>query len=78
MANAFGGYLLTGVDEENGIACQVVGVDSTEPDALIRKIIESIRTSTEPPILDVRVRWVETSAGRGVLMIQKGDRSRTI
>jgi len=70
MANALGGYLLIGIEEENGIASGVVGVDAGNPDALVRGIAESIRASIEPPILGVRVRWIEIDVGRGVLMIQ--------
>lgn len=70
MANALGGYLLIGIEEENGIASKIVGVDVGNSDALVRGITESIRASIEPPILGVRVRWIEIDAGRGVLMIQ--------
>lgn len=74
MANAQGGYLLIGVDEENGIASSVVGVEAPNPDALVRAVSESLRTSFEPPIPGVRVRWIEIESGRGVLVIQV-DRS---
>jgi len=74
MANAMGGYLLIGIAEENGIASKVTGVDAENPDALVRAVSDSIRTSIEPPILGVRVRWVDIEAGRGVLIIQV-DRS---
>lgn len=70
MANALGGYLLIGIDEVNGIATRVVGVESEDPDQLVRAITEAIRTSTEPPILGTRIRWIETETDRGVLMIQ--------
>ncbi|MCF4166661.1 ATP-binding protein [Zavarzinia compransoris] len=70
MANALGGHLLIGIEEENGIASKIVGVDSENPDALVRGITESIRASIEPPILGVRVRWMEIEATRGVLVIQ--------
>jgi len=74
MANALGGYLIIGVEEENGIASQVVGVEERNPDALVRAVTESIRASIEPPLLAVRVRWVEIEVGRGALII-KVDRS---
>jgi Schlafen, AlbA_2 len=70
MANALGGYLLVGVAEENGMASKIVGVEEKDPDKLVRTVTQSIRASIEPPIPDVRVRWVEIGARRGVLMIQ--------
>jgi len=74
MANALGGYLLVGIDDVNGIATRVVGVKAEDSDQLVRAIAEAIRTSTEPPILGTRVRWIETEIARGVLVIQV-DRS---
>ena len=56
MANALGGYLLIGIEEENGIASGGVDVDAGNPNALVRGIAKSIRASIEPPILGVRVR----------------------
>ena len=74
MANALGGYLLVGVEEENGIASKIVGVEASDPDALVRAVTESIRASIEPPILGVRVRWINVERDQGVLVIQV-DRS---
>jgi hypothetical protein len=32
MANAFGGYLLIGIDEKNGVASNICGVKAQDPD----------------------------------------------
>lgn len=74
LANAQGGYLLVGVAEENGAAARIHGVEVPDPDAFVRQIADKIRTATEPPILSFRVRWIETAAPNGVLVIQV-DRS---
>lgn len=74
LANAQGGYLLIGVAEENGIAADIPGVEAADGDGLVLAVTESIRSSIEPPIPGVRVRWVEIAAGRGVLIVQV-DRS---
>ncbi len=74
LANAQGGFLLIGVAEENGIAKEIVGVDTPDPDTLTRAVADAIRTSIEPQILGFRVRWINIAANRGVLMIQV-DRS---
>lgn len=74
LANAQGGYLLIGIGEENGIAADIPGVEAANADGLVLAVAESLRSSIEPPIPGVRVRWVEIAIDRGVLMIQV-DRS---
>lgn len=74
MANAVGGYLLIGIEEEGGAASSIPGIEAQDPDALIRAATESLRASIEPPIYGVRVRWLEIEANRGVLIIHV-DRS---
>nr|WP_246623536.1 ATP-binding protein [Sphingomonas colocasiae] len=74
FANAQGGYLFVGIAEENGVASAIPGVEAPDPDALVRAVVESLRTSIEPPIPGLRVRWIEIATGRGVLAIQV-DRS---
>lgn len=70
LANAFGGYLVVGIDEKNGIASNVCGVTSPDPDGLVRAVSESIRTSFEPPLAEYRVKWIAIEAERGVLLIK--------
>jgi hypothetical protein len=70
MANALGGYLLIGIDERNGIASNVCGVEAADPDGLVRAVSDVIRTSLEPLLLEFRVKWVEIEAERGVLIIK--------
>lgn len=69
MANASGGYLLIGIDEDDGSAAKVVGVEVDNQDSLKLRIFESIRTSIEPPIHGLRVQLVEIDAGRAVIVI---------
>ncbi len=70
MANALGGYLLIGIDEQNGIASNVCGVEAMDPDGLVRAVSESIRASFEPLLIEFRVKWVAIAADRGVLVIK--------
>ncbi|MBV5266469.1 ATP-binding protein [Pinisolibacter sp. B13] len=70
IANARGGYLLIGVDERNGIASSVCGVEAPDPDGLVRAISEAIRASLEPPLIEFRVKWVSIEAARGVVVIK--------
>lgn len=74
LANTQGGYLLIGVDEENGAASNIAGVEVPDPDAFVLGVSDSLRTAFEPPILGVRVGWIKIDNGRGVLIIQV-DRS---
>ncbi|MBB4243656.1 MULTISPECIES: AlbA family DNA-binding domain-containing protein [Rhizobium] len=70
MANAVGGYLVIGLDERNGIASDVSGVATPDPDGLVRAVSDTIRTSFEPPILEFRVKWIAIEGERGVLVIK--------
>jgi Putative DNA-binding domain len=70
MANAFGGDIVIGVTEENGIASQVSGVKTEDPNALILAVTQSIHASIEPPIHGIRIRWIEISNDAGVLLIR--------
>lgn len=70
MANAHGGYLLIGLDEQNGIAANVCGVEESDPDGLVRAVSDAIRTSLEPLLIEFRVKWLSIKPGRGVLMIK--------
>lgn len=74
LANAQGGYLMIGIDEENGAASNIAGVEVPDPDAFVLGVSDSLRTAFEPPIPGVRVRWIKIDNGRGVLIIQV-DRS---
>ncbi len=70
MANALGGYLLIGIDERNGIASNVCGVETPDADGLVRAVSESIRASFEPLLIEFRVKWVAIAGDRGVLVIK--------
>lgn len=72
FANAQGGILLVGVEEKNGIASGIAGVEVSDSDAFVRGISDFVRSSIEPQILDLRVRWIPLESGRGVLMIRVG------
>lgn len=69
FANAIGGYLLIGIEEENGIASSIYGISDPNPDILIRGIADAIRNSCELPLIDFRIKWVAIDGDRGVLVI---------
>lgn len=70
MANAQGGDLIIGISEENGVASELTGIAATDPDALILAITESLRSSIEPPIPEIRVVWIEKSPRHGVIIVR--------
>jgi hypothetical protein len=70
MANSLGGYLLIGIDEKNGIASDVCGVEMPDPDGLVRAVSDFIRASFEPPLIEFRVKCVAVEDQRGVLVIK--------
>lgn len=57
LANTAGGWLLYGVDEEEGRAVAVPGVDG-DPDAAVVRLESMLRDGTEPRLTGVRTRAV--------------------
>jgi hypothetical protein len=70
FANVAGGYLLYGVDEEKGVAKNVVGLDSADADAELLRIQNIMRAGIEPRIPRVHVGAVPVSRGRVVVVIR--------
>ncbi|MCK6442016.1 helix-turn-helix domain-containing protein [Elstera cyanobacteriorum] len=70
FANAHGGLLLIGIEEKNGVASEIVGVEARNPDILIGAIDESLRASIEPLIHGLRVRWIEFRENLGIVAIK--------
>lgn len=70
MANASGGMLLIGIAEKNGIASDLVGVSSDNSDQLVTAINDSLRSSIEPQIFGIRVRWIAIDETKGAVLIR--------
>lgn len=70
MANAFGGDIILGIEEKNGTASRLVGIQSDNMDELARGIIEFIRSSILPEILGIRVRSFDLESNRAVVLIR--------
>lgn len=70
MANGAGGTLILGIAEENGYASELVGVDSSNPDGLLLSIQDSLRSSIEPVLQGVQVKWVPIDGQRGAVVVQ--------
>ena len=70
FANAGGGDLVLGIEEDNGAASKVVGLDSFDPDKDILKMESMIRDGIKPRIVGIRPRSVVLSNGRRVVIVR--------
>jgi hypothetical protein len=69
MANAKGGYILIGVDEDQGFACAAAGVGTDNADELILAVAQSLRSIIEPEIFGLGVRWLPVLDNMGILLV---------
>jgi len=58
FANAFGGHLIIGIEEQNGLPTAIPGVANVNPDDVILRLEQLIRTGIEPRIQGLRIRAV--------------------
>ena len=68
LANGGGGDLIFGIEEENGTASAVVGLDSFDPDDDTLKMESVIRDGIAPRIIGIRLRPVDLNNGRRVVI----------
>ncbi|TCO79235.1 putative DNA-binding protein [Plasticicumulans lactativorans] len=69
LANSHGGHLIIGIEEIEGVATNVVGVD-TDADAEILRMEQILRNAIEPPISGIRMRSIPLTNGRKVLLLR--------
>jgi hypothetical protein len=70
MANAMGGDIVIGIEEEQGTASNILGVPCDDFDSLKLAIAETLRASIEPELYGVEIRWLEFSPRKGVILIR--------
>lgn len=63
FANAFGGHLITGVEEQNGVPIAIPGIANVNPDDIVLRLDQLVRTGLEPRIQGLRVRSVPLANG---------------
>lgn len=63
FANATGGHLIIGVEEQDGIPVSVVGITGINPDDVVLRLDQLARTGIEPRIQGLRVKAVALSSG---------------
>lgn len=63
LANAFGGHLVIGIEEENGLPVSIRGISNVNPDEVILRLEQIVRTGIEPRIQGIRMRPVPLASG---------------
>jgi hypothetical protein len=70
LANAQGGHIIFGMDEANGVATDLPGVEVDDPDAAILRLEGKLQTGVEPRVIGVKTRWVPLANGRGAIILR--------
>jgi hypothetical protein len=58
FANAVGGHLILGIEEQNGLPTIMPGIANVNPDAEVLRLEQLMRTGIEPRIQGVRIRAI--------------------
>ena len=70
LANAHGGHLVIGVDEDDGIASNVVGVPSDDLDRRISTLTNLLRDVVEPRLVGVNITGIRLGSGGAVIVVE--------
>ncbi len=70
LANAVGGHLLIGIQEEAGLAQAVIGVECDDPDAEILRLENLIRDGIKPRLQGVRAKAIRLKTGNYAFVLQ--------
>jgi len=63
FANAFGGHLIIGVEEQNGLPIAIPGVANVNSDDVVLRLEQLVRSGLEPRIQGLRIRAVPLTNG---------------
>jgi hypothetical protein len=69
LANSHGGHLVLGIEETEGVATNVIGVD-IDADAEILRMELILRNAIDPPISGIKIRSIPLAIGRKVLLLR--------
>lgn len=69
FANALGGHLIFGMEEENGVPTRLVGLDLPDPDAAILRLEDIIRSGLAPRIPGLMSRAIPLSTEDRVALV---------
>ena len=69
LANSHGGHLVIGIEENEGVATNVIGID-IDTDAEILRMEQILRNAIDPPIPGIRIRSIPLEVGRKALLLR--------
>ena len=70
FANAFGGHLIIGIEEQNGLPVSIPGVAGENPDEIVLRLEQIARTGLEPRIQGLRILAISLSNGSYCFVIR--------
>jgi hypothetical protein len=70
LANAQGGDLLFGIEDSDGIASAIVGLNTAMVDQAILRLESIMRDGIEPRLFGTRTQWIPLISGGGVIVIR--------
>jgi len=69
LQSTYGGYLIYGVREEEGVAREIVGLKDLDPDKAVSALENAIRDLTEPTV-EVHAVPIKLASGRFALVVE--------
>jgi hypothetical protein len=70
LANGQGGDLVFGIEDKNGVAVSMPGVQPTNLDQTILRLENLLRTSADPRVVGAKFHWTPFAAGGGALILR--------
>jgi hypothetical protein len=70
FANTYGGHLLVGMEESEGVASRIAPICGVDVDAEIARLENLLRDGLEPRVLGIRVRAVAVSPTGSVIVVR--------
>jgi predicted HTH transcriptional regulator len=68
FANTRGGYLILGVAEADGVACEIAPLEVEDVDAELQRLEQIARSSIDPPLVGVRLKRVQVEGGEVIVV----------
>lgn len=73
FANTAGGYLIFGIEEDQGAPKEIIGIEGMNPDETILRLDEIVRNGLRPQIYGIQYKTVELENGRRALVVKIPD-----
>jgi hypothetical protein len=70
FANSFGGHLIIGIEEQDGIPTNIIPLQNINPDAEIQRLENLIRDGIEPRITGVKIKAITIGSGGSTIVIR--------